>query len=394
MSNLFERDAAAVAGTYGRFPVAVASGSGSVITDENGKRYIDLGSGIGVTAFGIADPVWREAVTAQLGKVQHTSNLYYTEPCVQLAELLCRKTGMQKVFFCNSGAEANECVIKTARKWAHQHKGDEYSDIVTLCGSFHGRTITTLAATGQDVYHRDFGPLTPGFLYAEPENYEQTEELFKTHKVAAVFFECVQGEGGVVPLSERYAAFLAELCRKYDCLLAVDEVQCGNGRTGTLYAYEQYGLKPDLVATAKGLGGGLPIGAALMGERTADVLGKGDHGSTYGGNPVCCAGAVSVLQRIDDNLLAEVREKSRLVTDALRGAKGVQSVSGLGLMLGVKTEKPAAAVVKACLSRGVLCLTAKDKVRLLPALNIPTDLLMEAIDILKAVCAEEEEEPA
>lgn len=392
MNNLFERDAAAIAGTYARFPVEIVSGSGSVVTDVNGKRYIDLGSGIGVTAFGIADPVWREAVTAQLAKVQHTSNLYYTGPCVELAELLCRKTGMQKVFFCNSGAEANECVIKVARKWAHLHKGADCSDIVTLRGSFHGRTVTTLAATGQDVYHREFGPLTPGFLYAEPENFEQTEELFKTHKVAAVFFECVQGEGGVVPLSERYASFLAQLCQTYDCLLAVDEVQSGNGRTGTLYAYEQYGLTPDLVSTAKGLGGGLPLGAALMGEKTADVLGKGDHGSTFGGNPVCCAGGVSILKRIDDGLLAQVREKSRLVTAALQGAKGVQSVSGRGLMLGVKTDKPAADVVQACLKRGVLCLTAKDKVRLLPALNIPTDLLMEAVDVLKAVCAEENEE--
>ncbi len=388
MSNWQSRDKQYVANTYNRFPVEIAYGKGSEVYDTDGKRYIDMGSGIGVTALGIADDGWLAAVTDQLSKVQHMSNLYYTEPCGKLAQLLCERTGMSKVFFSNSGAEANECAIKAARKYAAETKGEDQYTILTLVNSFHGRTITTLAATGQDAFHKQFKPLTDGFVYAPANDMEAVKVLVGEHKIAAVMVECVQGEGGVLPLNEVFLQQVAALCREQDILLIIDEVQTGNGRTGTLYAYEQYGVTPDIVTTAKGLGGGLPIGATLFGEKTETVLGFGEHGSTYGGNPVACAGAVAVLERLDDPFLAEVRRKSRLVFDALNGADGVVSVSGKGLMIGIQTVRPAADVVRECMARGVLCLTAKTKVRLLPALNIPDDLLTEAIDILKSVCKE------
>ncbi len=388
MSEIMIRDAEYVAGTYGRYPVEIVSGEGSVLIDSDGKEYTDLGTGIAVNTFGVADPGWRRAVEAQLGLVQHTSNLYYTEPCVALAEVLCRRAGMKKVFFGNSGAEANECAIKVARKWAAENKGPEYSTVITLKNSFHGRTVTTLAATGQDVFHRDFNPLTPGFVYAEAGDIESVRRLTEEHRVAAVMFECVQGEGGVLPLSHSFACDLVSLAKERDILLIVDEVQTGNGRTGELYAYMNYGITPDIVTTAKGLGGGLPIGCAMLGERVENTLRRGDHGSTFGGNPVCCAGALNIINRIDDALLAAVKEKSRLIFDTLSGAPGVKSVTGMGLMIGIETEKPAADVVKACMEKGVLCLTAKAKVRLLPALNIPTELLRSALEIIKAACAE------
>ena len=377
-----------VAPTYARFPVEIVSGSGSLVCDETGKEYIDMGSGIGVTAFGIADPVWKTAVIKQLDKVQHMSNLYYTEPCAVLARLLCEKTGMKKVFFCNSGAEANECAVKAARKYAAEKKGSDYFTIVTLQNSFHGRTLTTLAATGQDHYHELFQPLTPGFVHAAANDLEGTKALALESKAAAVMIECIQGEGGVVPLEKDYVQGLAAFCKEQDILLIVDEVQTGNGRTGALYAYMNYGVEPDIVSTAKGLGGGLPLGAALLGEKTQFVLGSGDHGSTFGGNPVSCAGAVSILERLDDKLLKEVREKGAFLRAAFEGASGIEAVTGLGLMLGLKTAKPAGDVVKECLANGVLCLTAKDKVRLLPALNIPMELLEKAVTVIKAACAE------
>ena len=381
-----ELDNTYVAGTYKRFPLTIVSGKGSVVTDENGKNYIDLGTGIAVNSFGVADEVWQKAVTEQIGKVQHMSNLYYTEPCARLAEKLCEKTGMKKVFFSNSGAEANECAIKAARKWAAEHKGAEYSTIITLKNSFHGRTLTTLAATGQEHYHELFRPLTPGFVHAEAGNIEELEELVQTSKAAAVMIECIQGEGGVVPLAPDYADALAALVKENDLLLVVDEVQTGNGRTGRLYAYMNYGLEPDIVSTAKGLAGGLPLGATLLGEKVQGVLGYGDHGSTFGGNPVSCAAALSVLGRIDEALLAEVRAKGDYLKAAFSGAEGVESVSGMGLMLGIKTKKPAGEVVSACMEQGVLCLTAKDKVRLLPALNIPMELLEQAAAIIRDCC--------
>lgn len=389
MSEIIKTDNEYVANTYARFPLVLREGKGSLVYDETGREYIDMGSGIGVTAFGIADDEWQAAVKTQLGKLQHMSNLYYTEPCAELAKLLCEKTGMKKVFFANSGAEANECAIKTARKWGCENKGEEYSTIVTLVNSFHGRTITTLAATGQEHYHEDFKPLTPGFVYAGANDLESVKKLVAENKVCAVMFECVQGEGGVIPLTAQFVQGLAELAEKENLLLIADEVQTGNGRTGELYAYMNFGIKPDIVSTAKGLGGGLPLGACLMGERTENVLKFGDHGSTFGGNPVCCAGALSIISRIDETLLAQVKQKSKYIIDELSGADGVESVSGMGLMLGIKTKKPVKDVLNECMANGVLCLTAKDKLRLLPALNIPMDVLEKAVGVIKAACRED-----
>lgn len=389
MSEIIKTDNEYVANTYARFPLVLKEGKGSLVYDETGREFIDMGSGIGVTAFGIADDEWQAAAAKQLGKLQHMSNLYYTEPCAELAKLLCAKTGMKKVFFANSGAEANECAIKTARKWGCENKGEEYSTIVTLVNSFHGRTITTLAATGQEHYHEDFGPLTPGFVYAEANDLESVKKLVADNKVCAVMFECVQGEGGVIPLTAQFVQGLAELAEKENFLLIADEVQTGNGRTGELYAYMNFGIKPDIVSTAKGLGGGLPLGACLMGEKTGNVLKFGDHGSTFGGNPVCCAGALSIISRIDGALLSQVKQKSKYIVDELSGADGVESVSGMGLMLGIKTKKPVKDVLNKCMANGVLCLTAKDKLRLLPALNIPMDVLVRAVDIIKAACRED-----
>ena len=387
MSELKTIDKEYIANTYARFPVELVCGKGSLVYDETGKEYIDMGSGIGVTAFGIADDEWKAAVTEQLGKLQHMSNLYFTEPCAMLAKLLCEKTGMKKVFFCNSGAEANEGAIKAARKYAAEKKGPEYFTIVTLENSFHGRTLTTLAATGQAHYHELFQPLTPGFVHAPANDLEAVKNAALQNKAAAVLIECIQGEGGVIPLQKDFVTGLADFCKEEDILLMVDEVQTGNGRTGELYAYMNFGVQPDVISTAKGLGGGLPLGAVLYGEKTEFTLGAGDHGSTFGGNPVCCAGALSILKRIDENLLADVKKKSAMVFEALQGAPGVGSVSGMGLMIGIKTAKPASDVVKACMENGVLCLTAKDKVRLLPALNIPEDVLMKAISVIKGACA-------
>jgi len=286
MTNLKSIDKTYVANTYARFPIEIVSGKGSLVYDETEKEYIDMGSGIGVTAFGIADEAWKDAVMQQLGKVQHMSNLYYTQPCAELAQLLCEKTGMKKVFFCNSGAEANECAIKVARKYAAEKKGSGCYTIITLENSFHGRTLTTLAATGQDHYHELFQPLTPGFAHARANNIEHMRQLCSEHSVAAILLECVQGEGGVNVLDKEYVQAVAKLAQEQDILLMVDEVQTGNGRSGKLYAYMHYGIQPDVVSTAKGLGGGLPLGATMLGEKVESVLGFGDHGSTFGGNPV------------------------------------------------------------------------------------------------------------
>ena len=388
MSNLQQLDKTYVANTYARFPVEIAHGKGSVVYDFEGKRYIDMGSGIGVTCFGIADEAWTTAVTKQLMTVQHMSNLYYTEPCAKLAELLCQRTGYQKVFFSNSGAEANECAIKAARKYIADQKGAEYNTIITLQNSFHGRTITTLSATGQDVFHKSFQPLTPGFVHAPAGDLDAIKALCAAHKVAAVMIECVQGEGGVVALDPGYVKALAAFAAENEILLICDEVQTGNGRTGKLYGYMHYGITPDIVSTAKGLGGGLPLGATLLSEKVQYALGYGDHGSTVGGNPVCCAGALSILSRMDDKFLAQVEEKSRYIFTELQNAPGIKSVSGLGLMIGIETEAPAKEVLLGCMEKGVLPLTAKTKLRLLPALNIETDVLKEAINVIKTVCKE------
>ena len=384
--NTFDLDQSYVAHTYKRFPIEIVSGKGSLVMDADGREYIDMGSGIAVTSFGIADDDWISAVEAQIHQVQHMSNLYYTSPCARLAEALCLRTGMKKVFFGNSGAEANECAVKVARKWAAENVGPSCNMIVTLENSFHGRTLTTLAATGQDHYHELFQPLTPGFVHIAAGDLEKLKSLCSQGNVAAVMIECIQGEGGVIPLDPSFVAELSSFVRENRILLIVDEVQTGNGRTGSLYAYMHYGLHPDVVTTAKGLAGGLPLGACLLGEKVQHVLSYGDHGSTFGGNPVACAAALSVLNRLTDSFLAEVNAKGAFLRNRLEGAPGIESVSGLGLMLGLKTVRPASEVVQACMEKGVLCLTAKDKVRLLPALNIPEDLLRKASDIIRASC--------
>lgn len=382
--NTKELDNQYVAHAYGRFDVALTKGQGSTLYDENGKKYIDFGSGIGVTAFGINDPVWTKAVEEQLHRVQHTSNLYYTAPCAKLAQLLCEKSGMKKVFFGNSGAEANEGAIKFARKYSFDKYGAGRSTIITLVNSFHGRTITTLAATGQDSFHTVFDPFTPGFKYC-PANDIEALQAAATDDVCAVLFECVQGEGGVNNLSPTFVSAIAKLAKEKDILIAVDEVQTGNGRTGTYFAYQQYGITPDIVTTAKGLGGGLPIGAVLFGEKLQDTMTPGSHGSTFGGNPVVAAGACSIVERIDDDFLSEIQRKSEKIRTALAKVKGVKSISGMGLMLGIETDKPAGEVAKACLANGLLILTAKTKLRLLPALNISDAELDEGLEILKGV---------
>ncbi len=388
MSSIIEKDKTYVANTYARFPVEIAYGKGSYLYSPDGKKYIDMGSGIGVTAFGICDDEWKNAVISQLDKVQHTSNLYYTSPCAELAELLCKKTGMKKVFFSNSGAESNECAIKVARQYGIEKKGTDYTTIITLKNSFHGRTLATLSATGQDVFHSKFLPMPSGFVHATANDIESVKTLVKTNKVCGILIECVQGEGGVIALDKDFVQGIEQICKENDIIFMVDEVQTGNGRTGELYAYMNYGVNPDVVTTAKGLGGGLPIGCCMMNEKTEKVLGFGDHGSTYGGNPICASGAISVISRIDSEFLSGVKAKSKYIFDELNGSKGIESVSGLGLMVGIKTIKNAKDVVNECINRGVICLTAKDKVRLLPALNIPKEDLEFAIQTIKDVCAE------
>lgn len=381
--NTFELDKAYVADTYARFPVEIVSGKGSVLCDSEGKEYIDMATGIAVNTFGLCDDEWIAAVEKQLHSFQHTSNLYYSAPCAKLAELMCAKTGMKKVFFSNSGAEANECAIKTARKYAADKYGVDRFNIITLTGSFHGRTVTTLAATGQEVFHTKFKPLTEGFIYCETNNSEELIRLVNENKVAAIMFEPLQGEGGINPLDAEFVKTMARIASEQDILLIADEVQCGNGRTGMLYGYMNYGITPDIVSTAKGLGGGLPIGATMFGEKTCDVLSKSDHGSTYGGNPVACAGALSIFERLDDNCLEGVKEKSKYIFEELTGAPGIKSVTGLGLMIGVETERDAGEVIADCMKMGVMPIRAKHKVRLLPALNIPFELLKEAVEVIK-----------
>ena len=384
--TISELDKKYVAGTYKRFPVEIVSGKGSTLTDAYGKEYIDMGSGIGVTAMGFGDEEWINAVTEQLGKVQHTSNLYYTEPCAKLASMLCEATGMKKVFFANSGAEANECAIKAARKYAAEKKGSDYYTIISLCNSFHGRTLTTLAATGQEHYHELFQPLTPGFMSTPANDIEALKALVSSVKTAGIIMECIQGEGGVLPLEDDFVKSVAQLCKDEDIILIIDEVQTGNGRTGKHYAYMHFGITPDIVSTAKGLGGGLPLGATLLGEKVENVLGFGDHGSTFGGNPVACAGAISIFSRLDEEFLKEVKAKSDYIFSTLDGAPGIVSLSGKGLMIGIKTVSPVGEVLNKCIEKGVLCLSAKDKLRLLPALNISWEELKKAVEIIKEVC--------
>ena len=387
MINNKETDKQYVANTYARFDLEITRGKGSLVYDGDGNEYIDLSSGIATNTFGLCDDEWIGAVSEQISKFQHTSNLYYSEPSSRLAEMLCKRTGAKKVFFSNSGAEANECAIKVARKWARDNKGEGYHNIITLKNSFHGRTVTTLAATGQDTFHTIFDPFTEGFLYAEANNSSALCSLVKNNKCCAIMFELVQGEGGVMALDGEFVNTIASLAKEENLLIIVDEVQTGNGRTGTLYAYEQYGISPDVVTTAKGLAGGLPIGATMFFEKTENTLTPGTHGSTFGGNPVSCAAAISVISRIDEALLDDVKRKSEFIVSALNGAPGIKSVSGLGLMLGIETERDAGEVIKECMAHGVLPIKAKHKVRLLPALNIPMDLLVRAVEVIKRAAA-------
>ena len=385
MDEIKQKDRQYILGTYGRFDLHIVRGKGAVCEDEQGKKYIDLGSGIGVNSLGYCDDGWVKAVEEQLETLQHTSNLYYTSPSALLAEALCSRTGYSKVFFCNSGAEANEAAIKTARKYSFDKYGQGRNKIITLNKSFHGRTMATLTATAQEAMHNFFFPFNEGFEYCEKD----IEEIKSRQGVCAVMLEFIQGEGGVIPLDKHFVEQVYDYCKSNDILFIADEVQTGVGRTGRFLCSEHYGVKPDVTTLAKGLGGGLPIGAMLAGEKCADVMGAGTHGSTFGGNPVVCAGGRYVLSRLTDEFLGEVREKGELVKELLIGAKGVKSVSGLGLMLGIELEeKKASDVVKECINRGVIPLTAKEKVRLLPPLIITKEELKKAVGILKEVIGE------
>lgn len=380
--NIKEIDNTYVAHSYNRFDVTLVKGKGATAFDENGKEYIDFTSGIGVNSFGFCDDEWKNAVEAQLNKIQHTSNLYYTEPCAKLAKLLCEKSGMKKVFFSNSGAEANECAIKFARKYSAEKYSPDRHTIITLENSFHGRTITTLAATGQEAFHSDFLPLTEGFKYC-PANDVDALNSMVTDDVCAIMFECIQGEGGVVNLNANFINEIAKIANEKDILIVIDEVQTGNGRTGKYFAYQNYNIMPDIVSTAKGIAGGLPMGATLFGEKVMDLITAGSHGSTFGGNPIAAAGALSVVSRIDNDFLLAVKAKSEYICNYLKKVNGVKSISGMGLMLGIETEKEAKDVANTALDNGLMVLTAKTKVRLLPPLNISFNELNKGLAILK-----------
>lgn len=386
--DIMEASEQYIAHTYARVPLTLDHGKGSLLYDEAGGEYIDLGSGIAVNVFGVSDETWQKAVCEQVGKLQHCSNYYYTRPQAELAALLCQKSGLNKVFFCNSGAEANECAIKAARKYSLDKYGSGRHNIVTLNNSFHGRTMATLSATGQEAMHVHFAPFLPGFIHVKADDMQAMEQVLSQGEVCAVMMEMVQGEGGVNPLDGDYVRAVAKLCAQEDVLLIVDEVQTGHGRTGKYFAYMHHGVQPDIVSTAKALAGGLPMGATLFGEKTKDVLSAGTHGSTYGGNPVCAAAGVSIVSRIDDALLAEVAEKGAYIKNRLGNSPGVEEVTGLGLMLGVKAKKDVKDIIAECREKGVIVLSAKDKVRLLPALNIPMELLQKGIEILAEVIAQ------
>ena len=380
-----ETDKKKIVSTYSRYDMAADRGKGACCYDTDGKKYIDFTAGIGVNSLGFCDDSWIGAVTAQLKKLQHASNLFYTEPQLKVAEMLTERTGMSKVFFGNSGAEANEAAIKTARKYGTTRKGNNVNKIITLENSFHGRTMATITATGQDHYHKYFTPFVDGFRYCRANDAEQLKDLVDD-ETCAVMMEMIQGEGGVLNLDAEFVRAAADICAQRDILFIADEVQTGIGRTGKLFAYEHFGLKPDIVTFAKGIGGGLPIGGTLMGEKCCDVLQPGDHGTTYGGNPVACAGACEVLSRIDDAFLKDVENKGRYLKSELMKIPQVKSVSGMGLMLGVEIEgKEAAEAVKEALESGLMILTAKNKVRMLPPLTITYDELDEGIEIFKKV---------
>ncbi|MCD8373041.1 MAG: aspartate aminotransferase family protein [Clostridia bacterium] len=383
---IIKEDKEYIAPTYARFPVALKEGKGSKLYDYEGKEYIDCGSGIAVNIFGVNDEEWKSAVIAQLGSIQHTSNLYYSKPQADLAKLLCEKTGASKVFFGNSGAEANECAIKAARKYSDIKYGENRKEIITIKNSFHGRTIATLSATAQEAFHKYYNPFVEGFKYADA-NMESVKECVNGD-TCAIMLETIQGESGVNVLDGEFLKQVEKLCKERDILLIVDEVQTGNGRTGYLYSYEAYNIRPDIVTTAKGLAGGLPLGACMLFGKCSEVFTYGDHGSTFGGNPVACAGACSILSRITDELLAGVKEKGLYFKTNLERIKNVEEVTGMGLMIGIKTTKSASEIAGKCLEKGLLVLTAHGKVRLLPALNIKKEEIDAALKILNEVIAE------
>lgn len=374
MSNfdiIKEQDKTYVANTYGRFDVAVKEGKGAICVDFDGKEYIDFSSGIGVNSLGFCDEGWVEAVTKQLNTLQHISNLYYTEPCSKVAKFLCERTGMKKVFFSNSGAESNEGAIKCARKYSFEKYGEGRSKIVTLQNSFHGRTVTTLAATGQDVFHNYFYPFTEGFVYT-PANDKEALEKALSDDVCGLVMELIQGEGGVMPLEPDFVKYAEKLCNERDIVLIIDEVQTGVGRTGELFAFQNYGVKPDVVSCAKGIGGGLPLGCVMFGEKTEFTLKSGDHATTFGGNPVATAGAEYILNRMNDEFLGEVKAKGDYIREKVLKMPHVEGVDGMGLMLGIRLKDgvKSADIVKKGIENGALLLTAKAKVRLLPPLSI------------------------
>ena len=372
-----------IVGTYGRYDMAADHGKGAVCVSVDGKEYIDFTSGIGVNSLGFCDDKWVAAVTEQLGKLQHVSNLFYTEPQVKVADILTSRTVLKKVFFGNSGAEANEAAIKAARKYGNTVKDGGANQIITLNNSFHGRTMATITATGQEHYHHFFDPFVGGFKYCDANDIAGLEKL-ADDSVCAIMMEMIQGEGGVVPLDREFVIAAEKICREKDILLIIDEVQTGIGRSGKLFAYEHFGIKPDIVTFAKGIGGGLPIGGTLFGEKCCDVLQPGDHGTTYGGNPVACAGALAVLERIDDDFLKEVEEKGAYMKKKILGFQAVKEVSGMGLMMGISIEgKEAADVVKTALENGLMSLTAKDRIRLLPPLTITYDEIDKGLSILE-----------
>ena len=385
MSDWMNLDQEYIVGCYGRFPAVLVKGRGAKVWDENGKEYLDLGSGIGVNSLGYCDPEWVKAVSDQAAALQHTSNLYYTTPDIALAQKLCGETGYQKAFFCNSGAEANEALLKIARKYSFDKYGKGRHTIITLVNSFHGRTMNTLTATGQEVFHNFFFPFAEGFKYAQP-TWEGVQEQLDD-SVCGVLIEPIQGEGGVCPLDKEFVQKLAKLCKEKDILLLCDEVQTGIGRTGKLLAAEWFDVKPDVVSLAKGLGGGLPIGAVLCNEKTQNVLGPSHHGTTFGGNPVVCAGALVCLNRIADSaFLQQVQEKGELIRSTLSRSPEVEDIAGLGMMLGIRLKtKTAKEVANAALEAGVLVLTAKEKVRLLPPLTITKEELTQALEKLLGV---------
>ena len=384
--KLIKRDEKYILHTYARSPLALVRGEGMTAYDAEGKAYLDFTSGIGVNSLGFCHPAWTAAVAAQAGTLQHISNLYVTAPDAKLAKKLCKRTGMDKVFFGNSGAEANEGAIKAARKYSVDRYGEGRSKVATLVNSFHGRTLATLAATGQEVFHKDFGPFPENFVYLPAGDFDALTAA-DDGTLCAVVMELVQGEGGVVALDADYVHAVADYCKAHDILLVVDEVQTGVGRTGTFLACQHYGLKPDIVTLAKGLGGGLPIGAVLMTEAVAAGMGPGSHGSTFGGNPVCCAGALAVLETMDDAFMDNVNARAAQLRRGLAALPHVTGVSGLGLMVGIQLDgaRKAAEVRAACEKAGLLVLTAKTRLRLLPPLILSEADVNAALAILKDV---------